>query len=291
MDRQFYIDLAHAGLRMPIGTDLILHEHADADEIVLDGRRLGQVTEEAARRYGTPLAVPLMDLRLEKADLLDRFGVPEPQVDAFHFDAAPTDSDLARVAASTEAAFPARCQAHFDSIRYIAEETKLVAIGMAIGPFSLMTKLMADPIVPIAMAGMGSTGADDAGVLMAERCLALAELTVHRSLSAQARAGARAIIVCEPAANVVYLSPKQIEKGSDIFERFVMQPALRLKAVLDSAGVDLILHDCGQLNPFMVRRVRRAGAPRDFESGQFAAVMGRRRAGSKRCSAVRQFAD
>ena len=252
---QFYLDLAQSGLRMPIGTDLVLHEHADAAEIVLDGRRLGQVTEEAAHRYGTPLAVPLMDLRLEKADLLDKFGVPEAQVDAFHFDAAPPEVDLARVeAAASDAAFPARCQAHFDSIRYIAEETKLVPVGMAIGPFSLMTKLMADPIVPIATAGMGVTGAEDPGVLMAERCLALAELTVHRSLRAQARAGAHAIIVCEPAANVVYLSPKQIEKGSDIFERFVMQPALRMKAVLDSAGVDLILHDCGHLNPFMVRQ-------------------------------------
>ena len=254
MERQFYIDLAQSGLRMPIGTDLILHEHADAAEIVLDGRRLGQVTEEAASRYGTPLAVPLMDLRLEKADLLDKFGVPEAKGDAFHFAVAPSEDDLARVAASIDAAFPARCQAHFDSIRYIAEETKLVPVGMAIGPFSLMTKLMADPIVPIAMAGIGVTGVEDPGVLMAERCLALAELTVHRSLRAQARAGAHAIIVCEPAANVVYLSPKQIEKGSDIFERFVMQPALRMKAVLDSAGVDLIFHDCGQLNPFMVRQ-------------------------------------
>jgi len=254
MDRQYYIDLAHSGLRMPIGTDLVLHEHADAGDIVLDGRRLGQVIEEAAGRYGTPLAVPLMDLRLEKADLLDRFGVPEVQVDAFHFDAAPSEADLVRVAASSDAAFPARCQAHFDSIRYVAEETKLVPVGMAIGPFSLMTKLMADPIVPIATAGMGLTGAEDAGVLMAERCLAVAELTVHRSLRAQARSGARAIIVCEPAANVVYLSPKQIEKGSDIFERFVVQAALRMKAVLDSAGVDLIFHDCGELNPFMVRQ-------------------------------------
>jgi len=250
----YYLDLAQSGLRMPIGTDLVLHEHADAAEIVLDGRRLGQVTEEAAHRYGTPLAVPLMDLRLEKADLLDKFGVPEAQVDAFHFDAAPLESHLARVEAVAGAAFPARCQAHFDSIQYIAGETKLVPVGMAIGPFSLMTKLMADPIVPIATAGMGVTGAEDQGVLMAERCLALAEWTVHRSLRAQARAGARAIIVCEPAANVVYLSPKQIEKGSDIFERFVMQPALRMKAVLDSAGVDLILHDCGELNSFMVRQ-------------------------------------
>jgi uroporphyrinogen-III decarboxylase len=154
----------------------------------------------------------------------------------------------------TDAAFPARCQAHFDSIRYISEETKLVPVGMAIGPFSLMTKLMADPVVPIAMAGMGVSAAEDPGVLMAERCLALAELTVHRSLRAQARAGAQAIILCEPAANVVYLSPKQIEKGSDIFERFVMQPALRVRKLLDSMGVDLIFHDCGALNAFMVRQ-------------------------------------
>lgn len=252
--RQYYIDLALAGLRMPIGTDLVLHEHADAGEIVLDGRRLGQIIEEAALRYGTPLAAPLMDLRLEKADLLDKFSIPEAEVDAFHFAGVPSEGDLARIAGRMDAAFPARCQAHFDSIRYIAEETELVPVGMAIGPFSLMTKLMADPIVPIAMAGMGVTGAEDAGVLMAERCLALAESTVQRSLRAQARAGARAIIVCEPAANVVYLSPKQIAKGSDIFERFVMQAALRVKQALDAAGIDLIFHDCGELNAFMVRQ-------------------------------------
>lgn len=195
-----------------------------------------------------------MDLRLEKADLLDKFGVPEALVDAFHFDVIPSEGDLVRTAASIDAPFPARCQANFDAIRYIREETKLVPVGMAIGPFSLMTKLMADPIVPIAVAGMGVTGAEDPGVLMAERCLALAESAVHRSIRAQARAGARAIILCEPAANVVYLSPKQIASGSGIFERFVMQPDLRVRAVLDSIGVDLIFHDCGELNPFMIRQ-------------------------------------
>ena len=58
MDRRYYLSLAHSGLRMPIGTDLLLHEHADAAEIVLDGRRLCQVTEEAAvgtgRRWRCP---------------------------------------------------------------------------------------------------------------------------------------------------------------------------------------------------------------------------------------------
>ena len=253
MQRNFYLDLAARGLRMPIGTDLVLHEHEDAEAITLDGGRLGQVTAEAARRYGTPLAIPLMDLRLEKADLLATFGVAAAGVDTFHFHKAPSEEDLARVAAAASGAFAPRNQAYIDAVRYVAAQSDLVAVGMAIGPFSLMTKLMEDPIMPIALAGKGVTADEDDGVLMAGRCLALAELAVRRSLEAQVRAGAKAILVCEPAANVVYLSPKQIEGGSDIFERFVMQPNLRLKALLDAAGVDLILHDCGELNTFIVR--------------------------------------
>ena len=103
------------------------------------------------------------------------------------------------------------------------------------------------------MAGMGVTASEDSGVAMVENCLRLAELAVARSLRAQIRAGAKAILVCEPAANVVYLSPKQIAAGSDIFERFVMQPNLRLKQQLAEAGVGLIFHNCGKLNDTMVR--------------------------------------
>ena len=114
---------------------------------------------------------------------------------------------------------------------------------------------MADPIVPVAMAGMGLTAEDDPGVLMAERALALAENAIARSLAAQIRSGAKAVIVCEPAANVVYLSPKQITAGSDIFERFVIQPNLRVKQQMVEGGVDLIFHDCGELNEFMVEQV------------------------------------
>jgi len=69
------------------------------------------------------------------------------------------------VASSAAAPFGARQRAHFDAIRYIARETDLVAVGMCIGPFSLMTKLLADPITAIAMAGVGVTAAEDAGVL------------------------------------------------------------------------------------------------------------------------------
>lgn len=253
MERQFYLDLAASHLRMPIGTDLVLHEQSDPEEVLLDGRRLGQVTETAARRYGTPLGVPLMDLRLEKADLLRTLGVGEHEADTYHFSAAPDEAELATAKQARNAPFSKRNQAHFDSITYIAKETDLVPVGMAIGPFSLATKLMADPITAIAMAGMGMTAEEDPGVLMVERCLALAEVAVSRSLAAQTAAGARAVIVCEPAANRVFMSPKQLEAGSDVFERFVMQPNLRLKQQLSNSGADLIFHNCGELIPMMVR--------------------------------------
>ncbi|MFN7995763.1 MAG: uroporphyrinogen decarboxylase family protein [Bryobacteraceae bacterium] len=250
MDRQFYLDLAARGLRMPIGTDLVLHEQTDPEAIMRDPERLGRVMESAAARYHTPLAFPLMDLRLEKADILGRLGVPESEVDTYHFHEPPPP-----VPDSTdESAFTIRARAHFGSIRYIANCTDLVPVGMCIGPFSLMTKLMADPITAVAMAGSGMTSDDDPDVLMAERCLEAAEAAVSRSMAAQARAGARALIVCEPAANIVYLSPKQIDAGSDIFERFVMQPNLRLRAQLAGDGVDLIFHDCGELSPSLVRQ-------------------------------------
>ena len=254
MDRRFYLDLAARGLRMPIGTDLVLHEERDPGQAMRDGKRLGRVVESAAGRYATPLAFPLMDLRLEKADLLGLLGVAETEADTFHFREAPEERVVAEVAGARDAPFGERGRAHIGAVRYVAECSRLIPIGMCIGPFSLMTKLMADPITAVAMAGAGMTAQDDPDVLAAERCLALAELAVSRSAAAQARAGARALLVCEPAANIVYLSPKQIEAGADIFERFVMQPNLRLKRQLADAGVDLIFHDCGELSDFMVRQ-------------------------------------
>ena len=117
-----------------------------------------------------------------------------------------------------------------------------------------MTKLVADPIVPVAMAGRGVTAEEDSSVLMMERCLALAEATVQRSAAAQIAAGARAMIVCEPAANSAYLSPRQLRAGSDILERFVLAPNRRLRSLLARHAVDLIFHDCGELTTDMVRQ-------------------------------------
>lgn len=253
MNRRFYLDLAARGLRMPIGTDLVLHEQPDPEEVVLDPERLGRVMQLAAERYRTPLAMPLMDLRVDKADLVGNLGVDESEAETFHFTAPPSEGDLARLRGRLDAPFNRRSRAHIGSIRYVAGNTDLVPVGMAIGPFSLMTKLMADPITPVALAGRGLTGGDDPSILMAERCLELASITIERSLAAQIRAGARAMLICEPAANVTFLSPKQMESGSDVFERFVMRPALKVREQLEAAGVDLIFHDCGELNDAMVR--------------------------------------
>jgi len=250
MSRDYYLRLAEAGARFPIGTDLVLHEKPDAQEILVDGARLGQVMAEAAARYQTPLAIPLMDLRLEKEDLVRAFDVPEEAADTFHFDEPPPAGPAARYAASSGAPFSPRGRAHVESVRYIREHTSLVPVGMAIGPFSLMTKLLADPIAAVALAARGQE--DEPEARPAAACLELAEAAVHRSVAAQIAAGASAMLICEPAANSVYISPRYFSTG--ILDRFVLGPMSRLKARLDAAGVDLIFHDCGQLTTEMVRQ-------------------------------------
>jgi uroporphyrinogen-III decarboxylase len=252
LTRNIFLDLAVRGHRVPIGTDLVLHEGADPEGVKHEASALGRVVEQAAREYGTPLALPLMDLTLEKADLIRLFGVPEREIEAFHFSEAPSDYDVKRVREAATREFPPRNSASIGAVRHIAQRTDLYPVGMLIGPFSLMTKLVADPISPVAMAGSGVTAAEDGGVLLVERCLEMALATVLRSAAAQIEAGARAIIVCEPAANIVYLSPRQMRAGSDIFERFVLAPNRQLRSLLERHNVDLVLHDCGELTNDMI---------------------------------------
>ena len=246
MDRQYYLDLAASGLKMPIGTHLVLHEHADHAVIPDDGCRLGAVIEEAARRFRCPLALPLMDLKLEKEALLSARGVAAAEIDTYHFSAVPEDDCAVPLTRRMEAV----CEA----IRHIAEQTELLPVGMGIGPFSLMTKLISDPITPVFMAGDGSTAGDDEEVALVERLLELAQQTIRTYLAAQIEAGAKAIILCEPAANKVYFSPKQLEESHDIFDRYVMDFNQAIRGQLRAAGVDLIFHDCGELTDGMVTR-------------------------------------
>jgi uroporphyrinogen-III decarboxylase len=254
MNRDFYLNLARSGLRMPIGADLILHESPDPEAVKHDAEALGKVVAETARRFKTPLAFPLMDLTLEKSDLLAFLQVPAAEVDSYHFTAPPPSGLIDELRAAAARPFSPRIVANQGAIHYIRDHTDLVPVGMLIGPFSLMTKLVADPITPVAMAAGGDTPEENESVCLIERCLALAEVTILRSARAQIEAGARAIIVCEPAANTVYLSPRRLRAGSNILERFVLAANRRLRDLFAEREVDLIFHNCGELLTDMVRQ-------------------------------------
>ncbi len=253
MNRQFYIDLARSGLRMPIGADLVLHEQADPERVARDGQALGKVIEETARRYRTPLAFAHMDLMLEKTALLELLDIPADRIPTYHFDGCPGDDVFEKVDRRIHGPLHQKLQAHVDSVGYVAGQTELIPVGMGIGPFSLMTRLLADPITPIYLAGSGVTADEEPDVKAVEAALELSIRTVLRSLSAQIEAGAKAVFIAEPAASAVYISPRQIEAGSDIFERYVIRSNHRLKTLLDARGVDLIFHCCGELTDCMVQ--------------------------------------
>jgi uroporphyrinogen-III decarboxylase len=254
MNRNFYLNLARSGLRMPFGADLILHESPDPEAVKHDPEALGEVVAETARRFKTPLAFPLMDLTLEKSDLLAFLRIPAEEVESYHFSAPPPARLIDELRAAGARPFLPRIVANQGAIRYIRDHTDLVPVGMLIGPFSLMTKLVADPITPVAMAAAGDTSEENESVCLIERCLALAEETILRSARAQIEAGARAMIVCEPAANTVYLSPRRLRAGSNILERFVLAANRRLRDLFTHFEVDLIFHNCGELLTDMVRQ-------------------------------------
>lgn len=242
--RQLCLDLAARGQRMPIGTDLVLHEKSDPEAIRLDGKRLGEVIIEAARRYETPLAMPLMDLRVEKRDLLRRLAVTDGDLDKFHFDQVLDEAVLARGRETLDAPFDPLMIGQVDAVRHVAQHSELLPIGMVIGPFSLVVKLMRDPIMAVARAGRTPNHAQ---VLLFVQMLELAEGAVLRSIRAQAEAGARAVCMCEPAANTVYISPRQLPGPRNPFEAFIMEPLERINAELAKLDVALIFHDCGEL--------------------------------------------
>ncbi|MEN6373037.1 MAG: uroporphyrinogen decarboxylase family protein [Armatimonadota bacterium] len=254
MDRKYYLDLAEKGLTMPIAADLVLHDYLDAEEILLDGKRLGQVLAETAHRFNTPLAVPHMDLELEKKALLSMIGIAPDEMAKFHFDSAPSSEDFETVRKKLKERAIPESQAQFDAITYIDTNTELFPIGMSIGPFSLMTKLVSDPITPVCLAGTGMTAEDDKEIALVESVLDFGMLIIMHNIQKQIDAGAMAIFVAEPAANKVYFSPNQIESGSDIFERYVMTFNQRMKNLMDANGVDLIFHCCGELTDYMVSK-------------------------------------
>jgi len=252
MGKELYLELAARGHRVPIGTHLVLHQQSDPEQVLLDAGDLGRVVIETARRFVTPLAMPLMDLTLEKAALLAAMGVPASEVEGFHLmDCGANPSEIP---------LTPRMLATCGAIAQVARVPDLLPMGMCIGPFSLTTKLLSDPITPVFMAGTGLSAADEPEIAVLEHALALSLRVVTTYVRAQLAAGAKAIIVCEPAANLVYFSPRQLEQGHEVFDRLVMEPMRVLTAILREADADLVFHDCGELTEGMVRRFATLGA-------------------------------
>lgn len=244
--RRFLLNLAASGHCAPIGTHLVLHEQPDATRILVEGPRLGAVIVEAAERFETPMAVPLMDLTLEKEGLLLALGIDPQEIESHHFQSPPGLVPAFQLTPRMSAA----CEA----IRHVAKQPGLLPMGMGIGPFSLMTKLIADPITPVYLAGTGAASTDEPEIAVVEAAIRVGTEIILSYLDAQIDAGARAFILCEPAANNVYFSPNQLEETYDVFDRFVMESLRRIKARLDDREVELVFHDCGELTAGMVTR-------------------------------------
>jgi uroporphyrinogen-III decarboxylase len=252
--RQYYLDLAKGGARFPIGTDLVLREKPGHASIVLDGEKLGRVVEESAKRWKTQLAIPLMDLTLEKEYLLWLMGLPVSSAATHHFSGIPDGRLLDTLEKGIAGPVAPRLQAAVDAVKWVSQNTGLVPAGLAIGPFSLMVKLLEDAIPAVYMAGTGMGPDDDDDVAALVHMLELCTRVVLRSVEVQLEAGARLIVIAEPAGSAAYISPKQIEAGSDIFDRLVIRHNQRIAALVASRGAHLFFHCCGELCEPMVRQ-------------------------------------
>ncbi len=246
--------MANSGLRMPIVADIVLHEQPDVMAARLDPAQLAQVLEQGARRFNTPIALPLMDLSLEKAFLGKALGIPEAEWATFHLHSLPDEATLAKAMETIAGPLPPLMQSAADALEVLGKNAQdLYVCGMAIGPLSLATKLVDDPIVSIAMAASGMSAEDDEDVELFECVLKLSMAVIERNLRAQLEKKPAAIFIAEPAANMVYISPNQMAQGSDIFERYAMSLNRRIRDFVEESGAQLFFHCCGELTDEMVK--------------------------------------
>jgi len=228
---------------MPLATGFLLAEQANATVIVKDGELLGQIIVDSVERFHTPLALPPMDLNLEKFALCRQLGLEEKKWERFQFITKP---DVDALVDQFEPLSDPYLSANLQAISMIAKEEGLIPAGMAIGPFSLAIKFMQDPITPIYLAGMG---AEDESVELFESILALSMGVVQKYVLAQLHCGAKIIVLAEPGANTTYFSPIQIKGGATCFQRYAMDNLHRLNATIKKTGAELFFHCCGELCP------------------------------------------
>ena len=280
MTRSYFLDLARSGRACPMATDLVLNEEPDPEAARRDGDAAGPGRGTARAALGLaawpcrswtcgsrrPTCWPAWESARKR-----RTGSTSPR---------PLDHGDAGGAAGGEAPAVPEARHATGPCGTSRDRPTSCPIGMTIGPFSLATKLMADPITAAALLGSGVTPEDDPQVKLLCDCLEAAEATVLESVRRQLEQGARAVLVCEPAASIG-LSLASPDQGRLADLRAAGARAQRAARVRSSGTPrrDLIFHDCGELTARDgpgVRRPARAGRP---EPGQLAKALGRRGAG------------
>lgn len=254
MSREFYMDLADQGLAMPLAVDLLVHSLSTEEKVMEDAREMSRIMLAAAETFKTPLAVAPMDLRVEKAALGELIGIPEGERATYHLGEPLGEAKTKQLLEKLRnRPISDRMKITIDALA--ATNSNSVPVGMVIGPFSLLTKTIEDAITAVYLCGQDFEPDEEESVALVQELMPVLTELVRGYAEAQVKAGAKAIIMCEPAANKVYISPNLMEDGSDIFERMVLKPCREIADTITSSGADLIFHDCGELTPEMIRGI------------------------------------
>jgi uroporphyrinogen-III decarboxylase len=212
-----------------------LHLDENPDAIRLAGDQLGQLIAANARRHHSPLAVPFLDLTIEKNIILEQLNLP---LDHQFHDPLPDETvhDLCHRLQTTPTG---RWKANLDAIAYIAQHTDLTPVGLSTGSFTVMTQLVADAKASVRQADKASPAIE-----LVEQMLDLALRVNIRVIASQLSVGAKVILICEPAVAQDYLLPVT-------FERYVLAPHRHINEIVNAAGAELIVHATGELTPEM----------------------------------------
>ena len=196
MESTLYMQIAEDGLAMPLATNMVLHEEAseaDIERALSNGEELGRCpcasrpplwSTSRHSSYG-----PQARKRTAFAGPWPRTG-PAP---GFHFKQAPTATEVQAMITALAAPLPPALKAQVDAVRFVVRSAPdLVPCAMTIGPFSLMTTLLEDPISAVYLASTGATANDEPAVALLDVALELSMRAVERSLRAQLDGGGEA---------------------------------------------------------------------------------------------------